>query len=126
SHASQSIESIAVWRAPADAAIPGNSFFAELPGNAVSEGERLLAHAPTGATETGIVVPLSAVVMADGKYWCYVAEKPGLFVRTEIDDSMPTDVGYFVKGSVAAGAQVVTSSAGQLLARAINPSTAAA
>jgi hypothetical protein len=124
-HVSKSTESAAVWSAPADAAVPGNSFFAVLPGNAVSEGERLVAYAPTGAAEAGVVVPLSAVLMTDGKYWCYVEERPGFFVRTEIDDSMPTDAGYFVKGGVAAGAQVVTTSAGQLLAREINPSSTA-
>jgi hypothetical protein len=122
---SKSIESIAVWSAPADATIPGNSFFAVLLGNAVSEGERLVAHAPTGPAEAGVVVPLSAVLMSDGKYWCYVEEKPGFFARREIDDSMPIDVGYFVKRGIAAGDQVVTSSAGQLLAHETNPSSAA-
>lgn len=121
----KSIESIAVWSAPADAAIPGNSFFAVLPGNDVSEGERLVAHAPTGAAEAGVVVPLSAVLLSDGKYWCYVEEKPGFFARREIDDRMPTEAGYFVKEGIAAGDQVVTSSAGQLLAHETNPTSAA-
>jgi hypothetical protein len=118
---SQGPESTLVWSAPADAAIPGSSFFAVLAGSAVREGERLLARAPVGAAEAGVVVPLSAVVMADGKYWCYVEDKPGDFIRTEIDDSMPTDMGYFVKGGVRPGAEVVTSSAGALLARELNP-----
>jgi hypothetical protein len=124
-HGSQGTESAAVWSAPADAAIPGNSFFAILPGNAVSEGERLVAYAPTGAAEEGVVVPLSAVLMADSKYWCYVEERPGVFVRTEIDERTPTDAGYFVKGGIVAGARVVTTSAGQLLAREINPTSTA-
>ena len=124
-HDSQGTESAAVWSAPADAAIPGNSFFAILPGNAVSEGERLVAYAPTGAAEEGVVVPLSAVLMADSKYWCYVEERPGVFVRTEIDERTPTDAGYFVKGGIVAGARVVTTSAGQLLAREINPTSTA-
>ena len=47
----------------------------------------------------------------------YVEEKAGLFVRREIDVSMPTDEGYFVRKGIAAGAKVVTTSAGQLLAR---------
>jgi hypothetical protein len=122
---SQDTESAAVWSAPADASVPGNSYYAVLPGNAVSEGERLVAYAPIGAAEAGVVVPLVAVVLADSKYWCYVEERPGLFVRTEIDDRIPTDAGYFVKSGVAAGARVVTTSAGQLLAREINPSSTA-
>lgn len=124
-HGSQGTESAAVWSAPADASIPGNSYFAVLSGNAISEGERLLAYAPTGAAETGVVVPLSAVLVADGKYWCYVEQRPGFFVRAEIDDHMPTDAGYFVKDGVAVGARVVTTSAGQLLAREINPGSTA-
>jgi hypothetical protein len=124
-HDGQGTESAAVWSAPADASIPGNSYFAVLPGDAVSEGERLVAYAPTGAAEAGVVVPLSAVLMAGSKYWCYVEERPGVFVRTEIDDRMPTDAGYFVKGGVAAGARVVTTAAGQLLAREVNPGSTA-
>jgi hypothetical protein len=38
---------------------------------------------------------------------------------------MPTADGYFVKEGVSAGDKVVTASAGQLLAREMNPSTAA-
>ena len=122
---SKSIETLAVWSAPADATIPGRSFFAILKGGDVSEGERLIAHAAVGAAESGVVVPYSAAVISAGKYWCYVEEKPGLFVRTEIDPGMPTDDGYFVKEGVGPGAQVVTSSAGLLLARETNPGTEA-
>jgi hypothetical protein len=120
------IETAAVWRAPADATIPGQSFFAILRGGEASEGERLLAHAPVGAAESGVVVPFSAVVISGGKYWVYVEEKPGVFVRTAIDPNMPTDDGYFVREGIAPGAQVVTAAAGLLLARETNPGTAAA
>ena len=122
---SKSIDTLAVWSAPADATIPGRSFFAILKGGDVSEGERLIAHAAVGAAEDGVVVPYSAAVISGGKYWSYVEEKPGLFVRTEIDPNMPTDEGYFVKEGIEPGAKVVTTSAGQLLARETNPSTAA-
>ena len=122
---SKSIDSLAVWSAPADATIPGRSFFAILKGGDASEGERLIAYAAVGAAENGVVVPYSAAVISGGKYWCYVEEKPGLFVRTEVDPNMPTDEGYFVKVGIEPGAQVVTTSAGQLLARETNPSGAA-
>jgi hypothetical protein len=122
---SRSIETLAVWSAPADATIPGTSFFATLKGGDASEGERLIAHAAVGTAENGVVVPYSAAVISAGKYWCYVEEKPGLFVRAEIDPNMPTDDGYFVTAGIEPGAQVVTTSAGQLLARETNPSTAA-
>ena len=122
---SKSIETLAVWSAPADATIPGRSFFAILKSGDVSEGERLIAHAAVGAPENGVIVPYSAAVISAGRYWAYVEEKPGFFVRTEIDPGMPTDDGYFVMEGIAPGAQVVTASAGLLLARETNPSTEA-
>jgi hypothetical protein len=121
----KSIDTLAVWSAPADATIPGKSFFAIAKGSDVSEGERLLARAAVGAPENGVVVPYSAAVISAGKYWCYIEQKPGQFLRKEIDPGMPTDDGYFVKESIEPGAKVVTTSAGQLLARETNPSSAA-
>jgi multidrug efflux pump subunit AcrA (membrane-fusion protein) len=122
---SKSIETVAVWSAPADATIPGRSFFAILKGGDASEGERLIAHAAVGDAENGVVVPYTATVINAGKYWCYVEERPGLFVRTEINPGMPTDDGYFVKEGIAPGARIVTTSAGLLLARETNPSSEA-
>jgi len=122
---SRGIETQAVWGAPADATIPGRSFFAILKGSEVSEGERMIAHAAVGAPENGVLVPYSAVVISAGKYWCYLEAKPGQFVRAEVDPNMPTDVGYFVKEGIAPDAKIVTTSAGQLLARETNPGSAA-
>jgi hypothetical protein len=113
----KSVESHTIWSAPADASLPGRSFFAILKGHDTSEGERLLARASVGATARGVVIPLDAVVMNAGKYWVYVEERPNHFVRTEIDPGVPVDGGYFVKQGVAAGSRIVTSSAGLLLAR---------
>jgi hypothetical protein len=121
-----SFESASLWPAPADANIPGKSFFALVKASEASEGERLLARAPVGAAEHGAIVPFSAAVISDGQYWCYVETRPGVFVRTAIDTSMPTDEGYFVRSGVVPGARVVTRSAGELLARELNPGTAAA
>lgn len=115
----------AVWNAPADAAVPGRSFFAILTGHDTAEGERLVAHAAFGTAESGVVVPSSATVITAGKYWCYVEQPPGVFVRTEIDPDAPVEGGYFVRAGIAPGAQIVTSGAGLLLARETNPSTAA-
>lgn len=120
---SKSLESNTVWAAPADVSFPGRSFFALIKGD-VSEGERLLARAAVGAAESGVVIPFDAVLLNGGKYWCYVEEKPGVFVRTEIDPGAPTDQGYFVKDGVSAGAKIVTTSAGELLARELGSAAA--
>ena len=66
-----------VWDAPADASIPGRSFFAQLMGSDAGEGERLQVWAPVGEPTSGVVIPAAAAVMSDGKYWCYVEKKPG-------------------------------------------------
>jgi hypothetical protein len=106
-----------VWDAPADANIPGRSFFAQLTGSDAGEGERLQVWAPVGAPTSGVVIPAAAAVMNEGKNWCYVEKKPGKFERIEIDTTRPTADGYFVTEGVVAGDKVVTAAAGQLLAK---------
>ena len=105
-----------VWDAPADGSIPGRSFFALLKADDVAEGERLQVYAPLGDSESGVVIPAAAAVMLDGKYWCYVEQQPGTYLRTEIDTSKPTSDGYFMADGVARDARVVVAAAGQLLA----------
>jgi hypothetical protein len=123
--AGKSWKSTTLWDAPADANVPGKSSFALLKGADAGEGERLLAWAPVGNAGPGVQVPATAAVISGGKYWCYVEDKLGHFVRVELDTSMPVADGYFVKEGIAAGDKVVTTSAGLLLARETNPSTAA-
>jgi len=111
-----------VWHAPADATVPGRSYFAILKSNETAEGDHLLAWTAVGAPENGVLVPASAAIISNGKFYCYVEEKAGTFVRTEIDPGRPTAEGYFVKDGISAGARIVTHAAGQLLARETNPS----
>jgi hypothetical protein len=117
-----------VWDAPADSGIPGRSFFAMLQHTDVGEGERVLIWA-TGESseraESGILVPPSAVVVVDGKYWCFVERQPGVFSRAPLDISRPMADGYFVKDAIKPGDLIVTSAAGLLLARQANPGSEA-
>jgi len=106
-----------IWAAPADANIPGRSYFALLEGSDAGEGERLRVWAPTAAAESGVLIPTAAAVLRDGKYWCYVEKKPGRFVRVEIDSSKELDDGYFVTHGVVAGDKVATTAVGELLAK---------
>ena len=122
---SRSWKSTAAWDAPADSSVPGRSFFALLKGSDAAEGERLLAWAPVGAPEVGVAIPAAALIISDNKYWCYLERKPGVFRRVEIDTLRPLADGYFVTTGVAAGEKIVTESAGLLLAREMNPGTAA-
>ncbi len=109
-----------IWSAPADASIPGRSFFALLRGSDVGEGERIIVFAPVGAAQSGVLIPADAAVIKDGKYWCYLEEKPGTFLRTEIDTGRPFENGYFVVAGVKRGDKVVTQAAAQLLAKESN------
>jgi hypothetical protein len=117
-----------VWDAPADSAVPGRSFFALLQHTDVGEGERVLIWATGDSSEpaeSGILVPSSAIVVADGKYWCFVEQQPGVFSRAPLDIGRPMADGYFVKGGIKSGAPIVTLGQGLLLARQTNPSSEA-
>ena len=118
-----------VWDAPFDSGIPGRSFFAVLQHTDLGEGERVLIWAAgdnkSERAESGIVVPPTAVVVIDGKYWCFVEREPGVFSRSPVDISRPMADGYFVKDGIKPGDPIVTSAAGLLLARQSNPSSEA-
>lgn len=114
-----------IWRAPADPALPGPSFFALLDGSAASEGARVLVWAPLGAAQSGIEVPATAAVISNGKYWCYVEKKPGTYERVELDPTASTETGYFVTNGLSDGDRIVTLGAGLLLAHQTKPSSAA-
>lgn len=106
-----------VWIAPADANIPGRSFFTLLPAGTFAEGERLQVWAPTGQPTSGALVPMAAIVLNNSKYWCYVEKTSGTLVRVEVDTSRPTSAGYFVTAEVKPGDQVAVTAASQLLAK---------
>ena len=118
-----------VWDAPFDSGIPGRSFFAMLQHTDLGEGERVLIWAAgdnkSERAESGIVVPPTAVVVIDGKYWCFVERESGVFSRSPVDISQPMADGYFVRDGIKPGDLIVTSAAGLLLARQTNPSSEA-
>ena len=106
-----------VWSAPADSSVPGRSFFSLLRSSEVGEGERLLVYAPVGAVESGVWIPAAALLISEGKYWCYIEKSPGKFVKSEIAADKPLDDGYFLSDGVKVGEKVVTTGAGNLLAQ---------
>jgi len=113
-----------VWDAPADAAVPGRSFFALVEGSDLAQNERVTAAIPTGAAQAGAKIPSQALVYGESEVWVYVQTAENTFLRTKVDISRPLDDGYFV-GTVKPGDKVVTDGAGLLMAREINPSTEA-
>jgi len=117
-----------VWDAPQDPTIPGRSLFALLRTADIPEGARLQA-LPVSASGglQGVLVPSSAVVVSEGRYWCYLRKGADSFTRAPITVDRPLAHGYFVSADrVAAGAEIVTAAAGLLLARQTNPSSESA
>ena len=118
-----SLTATPVWDAPQDPSIPGRSFFALVRKADIAEGARFqaLLSAPTNGV-AGVLVPASAVIITGGQYWCYLEKKTGTFARVPIVVDKPLGAGYFLNDGigVADGDQVVTASAGLLLAREMN------
>ena len=113
-----------VWDAPADAAVPGRSFYALVEGSDLAQNERVTAAIPTGTAQPGAKIPATALVYGESEAWVYVQTAANTFLRTKVDITRPLDDGYFVS-TVKPGDKVVTDGAGLLLAREINPSTEA-
>lgn len=111
-----------IWDAPADAAVPGRSFYALLEGSDLAQNERVIAAIPTGAAQAGAKIPAHALVYGESEAWIYRQTGENTFLRTKVDISRPLDDGYFVEG-IKPGDKVVTDGAGLLMAREINPST---
>ncbi|MCC7257896.1 MAG: hypothetical protein IT486_05960 [Gammaproteobacteria bacterium] len=107
----------AVWRGPSEGGIPGLSLLAVVDGTELAEGSRLLALMERRPAVTGVLVPQSAVVMHDGKLWCFVGAPHGQYTRRAVVTDHPTTAGYVQLEGFAAGEPVVVRGAGLLLAR---------
>jgi hypothetical protein len=116
-----------IWRAPADPAFPGQGIFALVAGSDLAQNEHVTAFVPAGALQPGVNVPANAVVYGEGESWVYVRKGADNFQRVRIDTGHTAGDGYFVPqgAGIAPGDAVVTSGAGLLLARELNPSTEA-
>ena len=99
-----------------DPRIQGASYLYVAPAStAVLPGMSVLVSLPAGPPLAGLAVPRSAVLWWEGLAWIYREPHPGLFVRTQIDTSLPSgDGGYIVRGLarttiVTEGAQLLLS-----------------
>jgi len=111
-----------IWDAPADAAVPGRSFYVLVEGSDLAQNERVTAAIPTGGAQAGAKIPAKALVYGESEVWAYVQTAENTFLRTKVDIGRPLEDGYFVT-SIKPGDKVVTDGAGLLLARETNPST---
>lgn len=126
-NAAQSWTADSVWEAPADAAVPGRSFYALIDGSSLTQNEHVTASVPSGPAMPGLTIPTRAVLLGESETWVYQEIKANTFLRTRIDISRPTADGYFLSpdSGLKPGQKIVTTGAGLLLAREINPNTEA-
>ena len=71
--------------------------------------------ANTSQLLTGVVVPRTAVVYAEGKTWAYVQTRADTFMRREVHLDHLTQDGWFVTSGLAASERVVVTGAQILL-----------
>ena len=81
-------------------ASPGSSFFAYLKGSEVGEGEHLLAWAPVGDRESGVLVPAGRGGHQRRQVLVLRRGKAGHFVRTRSRPEQADGDGYFVKEGI--------------------------
>lgn len=108
---------MAMWRAPAEGGIPGVSLLAAVRAPDLAEGSRVLSQLERDTTATGVLVPGAAVVMHDGKLWCFIQVRSGQFERRLVAEDHATEAGFVQTGEFKAGESVVVRGAGILLAR---------
>lgn len=113
-----------IWNAPADASVPGRSYFVLIRGSDLAQNERVTAAIANGAPQDGAKIPADAVVFGESEAWAYVQTQPRTFVRTKVDTDRPMGDGYFVT-TIKPGDKIVVDGAGLLLAHEVNPSTEA-
>ena len=105
------------WLAPAEGGIPGVSMLALVEGNGLAEGARMLAEIDQATAAIGVLLPQAAVVMHEGKLWCFVDTGAGEFTRRAVDERHPSAQGFVQEAGFKAGERVVVRGAGLLLAR---------
>jgi hypothetical protein len=82
----------------------------------LSVGLTQSAHIEQATSQSGVLIPRSAVVRFRGSDWAYVRISATAFQRRLMLDPLPESDGFFVAKGFAAGDQVVTAGADSLFA----------
>ena len=107
----------------ANPSIQGMSFIYIAPSRSgtLLPGMNVTAQMPSAGTQSGFLVPSSAVVWLQDKAWVYIKKSQTGFNRVEVPTSMPVDEDYFVSGIFSAGDQIVVQGAQALLSAESTP-----
>jgi len=107
-----------------DPHIQGISLFYEAPSaGKLLAGMSVTAQMPSSGTQSGFLVPASAVIWLQDKAWVYLKKSETGFSRAEVPVSNPLNEGYFVSDVFSAGDQVVVKGAQALLSQESMPKT---
>jgi len=66
------------------------------------------------AAMTGVVLPRSALIRADGRVWVYVRTDADEFVRREVSGGLPVTGGWYVADDFEPGIEIVVEGAGSM------------
>lgn len=106
----------------ADAVVQGATFFYRADGVALRTDQRLTATVPLGdATQTGVTVPLAAVIWYAGQPWAYVETAAGHYQRRPLRVDARNASGWFETSSFRAGDRVVVRGGELLLSQELLP-----
>jgi hypothetical protein len=83
----------------------------------------LVAFAPGGSQQKGVLLPREAVLWWQGKSWVYVETEPGNFMRKEVSLDTPLSNGWLIRQGLMPGNHVVTIGAQQLLSQEFRSQT---
>ena len=86
-------------------------------------GMNLVAFAPGGSRQPGVLLPREAVLWWLGKSWVYIETEPGSFMRKEVSLDTPLSNGWLIRQGLALGNHVVTTGAQQLLSQEFRSQT---
>lgn len=82
---------------------------------ALAPGMNIVAFAPGGSSQQGVLLPREAVLSWQGKNWVYLETAPGTFLRKEVLLDTPLSNGWFIRQDLTPGDHVVITGAQQLL-----------
>jgi hypothetical protein len=112
-----------VWQAPTgNPAMPGVSYLGLIqagPGLRAGDRARVVADNPDAAD--GVIIPSGALVVYEGKSWCYVETERNKYERKVVSLDAPVGDGFLVRSGFEPGMRVVVKGASVLLAREAIP-----
>jgi multidrug efflux pump subunit AcrA (membrane-fusion protein) len=107
-----------IGRAASDPKAPGQALLFRVTADrlALRPGEAITAYLMVpGAAQTGVTIPLSAVIRFAGKAWAYAQIGAEKFARRDVALDRPTAEGWFIASGFAPGDRVVVGGAQMLL-----------